>query len=90
MSLGQPRHSRQLPPIVDAERRARSHGQDAQLGMDWPGRVRARAVVARADGSARRYGVRFARTEYTLAGSPCVVEKNAVRSPSLLIGSSPM
>jgi hypothetical protein len=26
-------------------------------------RVRARAVATRADGSARRYGVRFARTE---------------------------
>jgi hypothetical protein len=39
-----------------------------------------------------RYG-RFARTEKTLAAgaaSPCVVAKNAVRSPSALIGSRPM
>jgi hypothetical protein len=39
-----------------------------------------------------RYG-RFARSEKTLAAgaaSPCVVAKNAVRSPSALIGSRPM
>ena len=54
---GQPQHSRQhplLPQIVDAETRAQPR---------HPGGVRARAVAARADGSARRYGVRLARTE---------------------------